>query len=151
MKDNLFPYFDFYYFFSGKIDAFGNMILFYPKKRIKNLKISFIGKLKKNFLFLNERYKDNDGLIYRHWKFKKISKNTFYGYEKDLVGKALINIKKNHLIMNYKYKINYKGFSFLVKVNDCMFLIDTNTLLNKTRISKFGFLLAESLLIYKKL
>ena len=53
--------------------------------------------------------------------------------------------------MNYKYKINYKGFSFLVKVNDCMFLIDTNTLLNKTRISKFGFLLAESLLIYKKL
>ena len=83
------------------------MVFYYPKKRIKDLKISFIGKLKKNELFLNEKYEDNDDIVYRYWRFEKISKNTFYGlwFFKQLIRVHITNNIINSIIKNQYFRI----------------------------------------------
>ncbi len=150
-NSNSFPKLNFYSFFSGKVDALGYITFPYPTKRINNLKISFFGNLKNNKLVLKEKYKDSYQIIEREWIFEKISNNTFYGFEKNMIGQAYIKINKNHLTMNYKYKTSYKNLNFTVNVSDNMHLIETKTLLNKTRVSKLGVLVAESVLVYNKL
>ena len=150
-KEHLFQDLIFEIFFSGKVFATGHLVFAYPNKRIKNLKISFLGKFQKDILILNEEYEDNDGIIVRNWKFKKISNNTFCGSEKNLIGKTIVKIKNNNLEMKYKYKTNYKYLNFSVIVKDHMYLIDSNTLLNITKISKLGIPLAKAFLVYRKL
>ena len=137
-------------FFSTKVIANGYMTFFYPIKKIKDIKIIFSGKFKNNTLILNENYQDNDTTSIRIWSFKRKSKNSYIGKEKNVVGNINVFLKGNKLSMKYKFKTNYKKFFFKVTVNDSMYLIDKHTLINKTIISKYGLTIAESLLIYKK-
>ena len=53
--------------------------------------------------------------------------------------------------MNYKFKTQFKNFNFNVQIKDQMYVINYNTLINYTRISKFLIPIAETQLIYKKL
>ena len=53
--------------FTGEVIAKGNLILFYPKTTIKNLKVVFKGVFKNNKLKLHERYIENQKEIIRSW------------------------------------------------------------------------------------
>ena len=53
--------------------------------------------------------------------------------------------------MKYRFRTNYKKIYFSVNVKDSMYLVDKETLINRTIISKYGITLAEGFLVYKKL
>ena len=139
-------------FFSGKVIANGCMIFFYPKRRKIDLKVEFSGSFKNKSLTLEESYYENNiKTSIRNWYFKKISDNKYIGNEKNIVHPFKLIIKNNSLEMNYKFKTQFKSFSFSVNVNDHMYLIKKNTIINRTNISKFHIPIAETLLLYTKL
>ena len=138
-------------YFSNKVTALGYMTFFYPIKTIKDIKINFSGKFHKNTLTLKENYTDNDSKVLRVWSFKKKSSSCYIGKESNVKGTIKVSIYGNKLNMKYRFKTNYKKIYFSVNVKDNMYLVDEETLINTTVVSKYGIALAESFLVYKKL
>lgn len=145
------PTFSMESYFSNKVTALGYMTFFYPIKTIKDIKINFSGKFHKNTLTLKENYTDNDSKVLRVWSFKKKSSSCYIGKESNVKGTIKVSIYGNKLNMKYRFKTNYKKIYFSVNVKDNMYLVDEETLINTTVVSKYGIALAESFLVYKKL
>jgi virulence-associated protein VapD len=145
------PAFSMESYFSNKVTALGYMTFFYPHKTIKDIKIFFSGKFHNNTLTLKENYTDNDSKVLRTWSFKKTSSSCYIGKESNVKGIIKVSIYDNKLNMKYKFKTSYKKIYFSVNVKDSMYLVDKETLINKTIVSKYGITLAESFLVYKKL
>ena len=138
-------------FFSGEVAAKGNLIVNYPKKKIKNLHVVFKGVFKNNKLKLNEKYFDNDKKIFRKWIFEKQSNSLFIGKEKNVNGNILVHIDKNHLKMRYYFKLQIWKFTITLLIKDYMFLINEKEIVNTTYVSKFGINIAKVVLLYKKI
>ena len=145
------PTFSMESYFSNKVTALGYMTFFYPLKTIKDIKIVFSGKFHNNILTLKENYTDNDSKVLRVWSFKKKSSSCYIGKESNVKGTIKVSIYGNKLNMKYRFKTNYKKIYFSVNVKDNMYLVDEETLINTTVVSKYGIALAESFLVYKKL
>ena len=143
--------FEFEKFFTGQVVATGYMCFFYPKSRKKKLKVVFKGFFENRKLKLIEEYFEDDFKTIREWQFEKINNNKFFGNGKNIVNPFELCIKDNFLEMNYKFKTQFKNFNFNVNVKDQMYVINYNTLINYTRISKFLIPIAETQLLYKKL
>ena len=150
-KATYFPKMDFMNFFNGKVEAKGHLIQYYPKKVIKNLVISFEGKVVNKKLILIENYKENDNALLREWSFDKVSNNSFIGQEKNVVGKIRLNSKDNYLTMKYLFKILFWKMNVIVNVVDEMYMLNSNELINSTLVSKYKLKLATCYLLYKKL
>ena len=149
-KFNNFKNLEFEKFFTGEVIAKGNLILYYPKTTIKNLKVLFKGTFKNNKLKLHERYIENQKEIIRNWVFEKQSDTLFIGKEKNVRGNITVIINKNHLKMRYFFKLLIWKFTVSVLVNDYMYLINEKEIVNTTYVSKFGINLAKVILLYKK-
>jgi hypothetical protein len=145
------PAFSMENYFSKKVTALGYMTFFYPLKAIKDIKIVFSGKFHNNTLTLKENYTDNDSKVLRVWSFKKMSSSCYIGKESNVKGLINVSIYGNKLNMKYRFRTNYKKIYFSVNVKDSMYLVDKETLINRTIISKYGITLAEGFLVYKKL
>ena len=150
-KNNKLLIFEFEKFFTGNVTALGYMNFFYPRKKNTSLNVLFKGSFKNKKLKLIEEYLEENKKTIRKWHFEKISNNKFIGNGKNIKKPFEIKIDKNFLEMSYKFKTQYKSFNFSVNVHDKMYLIDKNTLINYTQISKFFIPIAESQLLYKKL
>ena len=154
MKKNIkinFPQLNFFEFFTGKVEAKGHLIQYYPKKKVKNLLITFEGKVTKNKLLIKEYYSENNVNINRSWLFDKIDENNYIGTEQSVVGEVKVNSKDNYLNMNYIFKIVFWNFNLNIKIIDDMYLINKKEIINSTLVSKYNIKLAQSLLLYKKL
>ena len=138
-------------FFTGEVIAKGNLILFFPKKSVKNLYVVFKGVFKNNKLRLIEKYIENEKKIIRNWSFEKKSNTLFIGEEKNVRGKIIVRVNKNNLKMRYYFKLLIWKFTVTVLINDYMFLIDEKEIVNTTYVSKFGINLAKVVLLYKKI
>ena len=143
--------FEFEKFFTGKVVATGYMCFFYPKTRKKKLKVIFNGVFKNKKLKLIEEYFEDNLKTVRQWEFEKVNKNKFFGNGKNIVNPFELHIQDNFLEMSYKFKTQFKNFNFNVNVKDHMYVINYNTLINYTKISKFQIPIAETQLLYKKL
>ena len=150
-KNTILKEFEFEKFFTGKVLATGYMCFFYPQTRKKKLKVIFKGVFKNKKLNLIEEYFEDNLKTIREWQFEKIDKNKFIGNGKNIANPFELKIKDNFLEMSYKFKTKFKNINFNVHVKDCMYVINENTLLNYTRISKFLIPIAETQLLYKKL
>ena len=143
--------FEFENFFTGKVEATGYMCFFYPTTRKKKLKVIFKGVFENKKLELIEEYIEDNLKTIREWQFEKVDKNKFLGNGKNIVKPFELIIKDNFLEMNYKFKTQFRNFNFNVFVKDHMYVINDNTLINYTKISKFLLPIAETQLLYKKL
>ena len=150
-KNTALKKFEFEKFFTGKVIANGYICFFYPKTRKKKLKVIFKGVFKNKRLKLIEEYFEDNLKTIREWQFEKIDKNKFIGNGKNIANPFELDIKDNFLEMSYKFKTKFKNINFNVHVKDCMYVINENTLLNYTRISKFLIPIAETQLLYEKL
>ena len=137
-KNNTFKDLNFENFFNGEVIAKGNLILFLPKKTIKNLYVVFKGVFKNNTLKLNEKYYENNKKTTRNWNFEKKSNTFFIGTEKNVSGNILVYINNNQLQMKYYFKLLVWKFTITVLIKDYMFLINEKEIVNTTYVSKFG-------------
>jgi len=138
-------------FFNGKLIAHG---LF--KDRFNKVKKTFVVKMdaswKNNVGTLNEDFVYNDGTSSKRvWTLKKVQDNLFEGYASDVSGKALGKIVGNTLFWNYTLILPEENNNLHVHFEDWMYLIDEDTLINHSYMSKYFINLGEVILSIRKI
>ena len=76
---------------------------------------------------------------HRVWDLKVFDDNNFTGKAGDVVGIAKGEQYGNAMRMNYVLTIPLENRKINVKINDWMYLIDNDSLINVSELRKFGF------------
>jgi hypothetical protein len=94
-----------------------------------------IGTLAEKFIF-------NDKTIqYRTWTFTPISTNEGVKYQataNDTLAAAMIDLSGNAFFMNYDLIVNYQGDNIDVNIDDKMYLINDEVMINESVMTKYG-------------
>lgn len=102
-------------------------------------------------LVLDERFRYSDGERDRRvWRITKTGEHAYEGRAGDVVGTALGVSYGN--VLNWRYDMDLKvgDGSWRVHFNDWMFLQPNRVLINRARVSKFGFEIGEVTLFFTK-
>lgn len=97
---------------------------------------------------LDEVFQWNDGEVQtRVWRFEKTDKNQYLGTAGDVKGAAKMQHAGNALQMTYTLNVPLdNGKTVAINMDDWMYLVSDQTLINVTRMSKFGFKVGEVIL-----
>ena len=102
-------------------------------------------------LILNEKFEWNDGEIQtRQWKIKKIDDNNYEGTADDVVGTAKGFSYGPAFKFEYVLLVPVKGKEIKISFDDWIFLQDENVAINKAKMTKFGFKVAELTVFFYK-
>ncbi len=137
------PDFDFENFFSGDLEAHG---VFQSRsgKIIKKIHCLMKAEKKDGAVIINEDFTYSDGVKeHRQWIVKKNSEGKYIATAGDVVGEAKIESAGFAFNMNYVLKLKVDGSEINVRMDDWMYRMNENTVINKTRMSKWGFYLGE--------
>jgi len=144
------PKLDLFEFFSGKTAAWGQ---FQDRsgKVIKRFQVDIHGEIKQGRLILDEQFVYSDGTKeQRIWTIEKISENEYRGTAGDVEGEAIGLASGNALNWRYTLRLPYNGSTLNVNLDDWMFLNTETTMINRAKMTKFGFELGEVTLFFQK-
>lgn len=137
-------------FFDGNLTAHGTVknrkgaVTRYFNATIKAYWLDGVGTLEENFLF-------NDGeKQQRIWKLVKNPDGGYTGTARDVVGKAKGAVSGNSMFLNYVLKVPYGDSDINISIDDRMYLVDQNILINESEMTKFGFRVGEINLVILK-
>jgi hypothetical protein len=143
------PRLDLAQYFNGTIDGWG---MFQDRS----------GKvLKRFYVRIDATWSGNEGTLDEHFEYAdgekqnriwKIVKNGdgYSGTAADVVGTAQGTASGNALRWNYVLALPVDGRVWNMDMDDWMYLIDDQTMLNRTTMSKFGFRVGEVTLSFRK-
>ena len=138
LYENRSPAFSMTQFFSGQLCAKGlvrNRDASVNRKFVADIIAtsgSGIVTLDESFLFDNgERQK-------RVWEFHRQG-TGWLGQAGDVVGEAIAETKGDTLHLNYQLKIEMDGDELIIDMDDWLHLVDENTLMGSTQMTKWGF------------
>jgi hypothetical protein len=100
---------------------------------------------------LDEAFTYSDGSTQRRvWRIKKGPDGRYTGQADDVVGSALGQARGNALNWRYTLALPVNGKVYEVQFDDWMYLMTPTVMLNKARMSKFGFFLGEVTLSFTR-
>jgi len=144
------PVLDMKTYFNGTIDAWG-LFKNYREKVVKRFHVSMIGEWQKNEGTLDERFTYSDGSTQRRvWSLVRIDENNYSGTADDVVGEARGIAYGHALRWQYTMALPVDDDIYHVQFDDWMYLIDENTVINRSVMSKFGIELEEVILVFIK-
>ena len=144
------PKIDLNKFFNGKLLAHG-IVQDRSGKVIKRFKVDIIASWKNDTATLDEKFIYSDGSkSSRIWKLKKISSNQFEGTAGDVEGIAEGKTAGNTFYFVYELNLPVDDTTYVINFEDWMFLMDENTLLSRSYMSKWGFDVGEVTLVMTK-
>lgn len=89
---------------------------------------------------LEERFVFDDGEIqYRTWTLRPEPEGGYIATAGDVVGQGRARVAGNAMNLQYTLRINYRGDPLDLAVDDWMYRVDDNTVINESVLSKFGF------------
>jgi hypothetical protein len=94
-----------------------------------------VGTLAEKFIFNDETTQ------FRTWTFTPITTGNGMQYQataNDTLGATMIDVSGNAFFMNYDLLINYKGEDMDVNIDDKMYLINDEVMINESVMTKFG-------------
>jgi len=103
-----------------------------------------IGTLDESFIF------DDGGIQSRIWTLSPSDDGQYVGTANDVLGDSKLKVSGNALFLKYKLQVPYSGRVISINVDDRMYLIDEDTLLNESRLTKFGFHVGDLQLVISK-
>lgn len=137
-------------YFNGEIDAYG---IFQNRsgKVVKRFHVLMRASWKGDVGTLDETFTYSDNSTSRRvWILQRTGKNTFTGTAGDVVGQAYGEVAGNTFYWNYVLDLEVDGSHYHVKFDDWMYLMDKKIMLNKSKMSKWGFDLGEVTLTFIK-
>jgi hypothetical protein len=93
---------------------------------------------------------DDNTTEQRVWNLTKTGPHDWQGTAGGVVGQAKGRQFGNALNLKYTFDLPYKGSTVRVKFDDWMFLQPDGVLINRARMSKWGFTLADITISFKK-
>nr|WP_096672414.1 DUF3833 domain-containing protein [Polynucleobacter meluiroseus] len=148
------PTLDLSEYFNGTLDAYGMFT-----DRSGAVQKRFTVLIKANWRMvdgkktgtLDESFEYADGSKQKRiWTIVETSPGKYIGTADDVVGQALGDSAGNALNWTYTLALPVEGTIYHVQFNDWMYLITPKVMLNKAKMSKFGFDLGEVTLSFYK-
>jgi hypothetical protein len=94
-----------------------------------------VGTLAEKFIF------NDESIQFRTWTFTPIITDEGIQYQataNDTLAATMIDLSGNAFFMNYDLLINYKGDDMDVNIEDKMYLVNDEVMINESVMTKFG-------------
>lgn len=137
-------------FFQGQLSAHGvvkdrgGRVIRYFNADIKAYWRDGIGTLEEDFIF-------DDGEEQRRvWTLTPTGEGRYIGTAGDVIGEGAIEVAGNAMFLKYVLQIPYNNGTLDLNIDDRMYLVNPNTLINESRMIKFGFDVGAILLVIQK-
>lgn len=133
-------------FFNGQLTAHG-VVKNFKGEVIRHFNadiaahwVDRVGTLDEDFVF------DNGEKQKRIWTIRPIHTDTqspgekkqYIGTAGDVIGESLIEVSGNAMFLNYVLQIPYKDGTMNIKIDDRMYLVNPTTIINESKLYKFG-------------
>lgn len=130
-------------FFNGPLRAYG-MVQDYSEQVTRRFIVNMIARWEGNEGILEEDFIYADGEKQRRvWYLNKLSEHHYQGRADDVVGIAEGHVEGFALNWNYTLQVPIDGEIMEFQLDDWMYLVDENHLLNRATMKKFGLPVAE--------
>lgn len=133
-------------FFSGRLTAHGvvmnrgGRVTRHFNADIQASWADGIGTLEEDFVF------DDGERQRRVWTLTPDGRGGYVGRAGDVVGDGSLRYAGNAVFLDYVLRVPYGDGTIDVRVDDRMYLVSPNVLVNESRLSKFGFNVGRILL-----
>lgn len=144
------PVLDLKTYFNGPLTAHG---LFTDRagKVQRRFVVKLVGRWQGNTGTLEEDFTYSDGKTERRvWTIVDQGGGRYKGTAGDVIGEARGEARGNALRWSYTLRLPVDDKTYDVQFDDWMYLVDDRVMLNKARMSKFGFDLGEVTLSFYK-
>ncbi len=144
------PALDLFRYFEGAVDGWG-VFTDRSNKVVRRFTVAVKGTVAGDTLTLEEDFSYSDGTkSKRVWSIARLDAHRFTGTAGDVVGRAQGEARGNALRWTYVLALEVDGRTWHVDFDDWMYLQDETVMLNRSRMSKFGFALGELTLAFRK-
>ncbi len=124
-------------------DRFGNLR--------RQFEVDIAGTVDGDILTLDEHFFFADGgTDQRVWTIRRIDENTYEGTADDVIGTAEGKAFGNALNWTYQVDLAMGDRSLRVRFDDWMFLQPDGVLINRARVTKFGFEVGQVTLFFRR-
>lgn len=145
------PRLDMASYFNGPLEAWG-MFQNRSGKVVKRFHVKMHGQWQNNQGVLDEHFTYADGTTQRRiWTLTKLDENRYSGTADDVVGNAQGVAYGNALFWTYTMALEVDGKVYNVDFDDWMYMVDKNTVINRSVMKKLGFTLGEVTLVFHRL
>lgn len=134
-------------FFDGRLTAHGvikdrgGKVIRRFNAEIKAYWEEGIGTLEEDFVF------DDGEQQRRVWTLTPSGPGRYRGTAGDVVGEGDITVAGNSMFLDYVLRIPYGDGTLDLRIDDRMYLVDPDTLINESAMKKFGVEVGEILLV----
>ena len=137
-------------FFNGRLVAHG-LVKNRSGEVIRHFSADIRASWKNKIGTLDERFIFSDGENQqRIWTLTEQVDGSFSAKANDVIGEHPMFLQGNALFMKYVLKLDYNEGTIDVTVDDRMFLVTENRIINESIFSKFGVKVASVLLVIEK-
>lgn len=137
-------------FFDGKLYAQG-IVQDRSGKVIKRFNVDITASWEGNVCTLNEKFEYSDqSKSTRVWRLTETAPGKYEGVAGDVIGVAKGEVAGNTFYFEYTLDVPVGDKTFHIPFKDWMFLLDKNTLLARSYMTKWGFKVGEVSLIMTK-
>lgn len=144
------PALDLRTFLNGKLTAKG-MFTDRSGRVVKRFTVAMKGSWQGDEGVLDEHFAYSDGSTQRRvWRLKALGQGRYAGTADDVIGEAKGEGAGNAFRWGYTLALPVEGQVWQVSLDDWMYLIDRQTLLNRSAMSKFGLHLGDVTLVITK-
>lgn len=144
------PTLDLERFFSQPVKAWG-MFQKRSGEVAKRFEVNIVSRREGNNLILDERFLYSDGTRQRRvWVLTPTGQGGWIGRADDVVGVASGQVAGNTLHWRYRLNLPVGDSTYEMSMDDWMYLMDEDTLINRTHMSKFGVEAGQVTLFFRR-
>jgi hypothetical protein len=144
------PSLDLARFFAGRTQAWG-MFQKRDGSVARRFRVAIEGRVDGNKLTLDERFTYDDGETQqRIWTLLREDDGRWRGTAGDVRGAAVGETAGNAFHWGYTLILPVKGDTYDMHMDDWMYLIDENTMVNRASMRKFGVEVGQVTLFFRK-
>ncbi|MBF6622110.1 MAG: DUF3833 domain-containing protein [Pseudomonas stutzeri] len=137
-------------FFEGRVEAWG-MFQKRSGEVVKRFHVDIQGRSEGEKLILDESFTYSDGTTQKRiWTLVPAGEGQWRGTAGDVVGEAVGEVAGNALRWRYVLSLPVDDKVYEVHLDDWMYLMDENTLINRSFMTKFGVEVGQVTLFFRK-
>ena len=133
-------------FFNGALTAHG-VVKDFSGKAIRHFSADIVGCWSEGVGTLDEDFVFDDGEQQKRiWTLTPNGSQSYSGTAGDVVGEGIARWQGNAMFLDYTLRIELEDGSIDVKIDDRMYRVSDNVVINESKMRKFGFGVGEILL-----
>ncbi len=137
-------------FFSGQLTAHG-VVKDRSGRVIRHFRADIQASWENGVGTLVEDFEFDDGeLQQRTWTLTAAGDRRYTGTAGDVIGQGALQVAGNSVFLDYVLRIPYRGGTVDVRVDDRMYLVSDDVLINESTLRKFGWRVGELLLVIRR-